>query len=406
MAKKKKTYSRLFRQQFIETWFQTKDETTFGKHCERFGVSRQAAYEWMTKFSAAGAEGLETKSSAPHSSPHQTDEDTAQLVIDARRRHPTWGARKLKAWLETSATYELELPAASTMGDIIKRAGLVPSKKRRGTRKTPYVAPFRTVEAPNDVWTVDFKGHFATRDGRYCYPLTLADCFSRYLLRCDAYTSPSIVAKTSFEQAFVEYGMPAAIRSDNGSPFSARAIAGLSALSIWWIRLGITPERITPGSPWENGRHERMHRTLKAEATRPPQANRKQQPRAFDDFRCEFNEERPHEGIGQKTPASLYNPSKRPYPNRLPDTSYPSSHQTRIVSDAGTIGFVGRRLFLTSLLKGQLVGLCETAERQWALYFGHVLLGTLDCRTKEPKLVANSPRLSRETFGSDLGDDP
>ena len=374
----KRTYTRLFRQQFIETWFHTRDEATFIDHCDRFGVSRQAGYEWMKKFEDSGFNALEAKSSAPHSCPHETDERTVKLVIGARREHPTWGPRKLKAWLEDAAPWKRDLPAASTIGDILKRAGLVSTRKRR-RRPSRYSPPLRDVEAPNDVWTTDFKGHFRTRDRRLCYPLTLVDSFSRYLLRCDGYLSPTAEARASFEAAFIEYGMPSAIRSDSGTPFAVPAApAGLSALSVWWIRLGIVPERIAPASPWQNGRHERMHRTLKQEATQPPQANLKQQQRAFDDFRREFNRERPHEALGQKPPQAAYNRSKRSYPRKLPELVYDDDFQLRRVSDAGLISWNGHRVFVTNVLRGEMVGLRQKNQSAWELHFGPLVLGVLD----------------------------
>jgi transposase InsO family protein len=205
------------------------------------------------------------------------------------------------------------------MGDILKRAGLVPPRRRRA-RAVRHTEPFSEVAAPNDVWTADFKGQFRTGDGKLCYPLTLVDSHSRFLLRCDAYPSTDASVKASFESAFIEYGMPRVIRTDNGTPFAfTRAAGGLTTLSAWWVKLGVVPERIAPASPWQNGRHERMHRTLKAEATRPPRANRRAQQRAFNLFRYEFNHERPHEALGQKPPASIYNPSKRTYPTKLPE---------------------------------------------------------------------------------------
>jgi transposase InsO family protein len=371
----RKTFTPLFRQQFVELWLQTQDEEAFLEHCERFGVSRQTGYDWLAKYRSGGASGLETKSSAPHHCPHETDEETAALLIAARKQHPTWGPRKLKAWLEDGHPWELELPAPSTIGGILKRAGLVSTRKRR-RRPLRYSAPFRTIVASNDVWTADFKGQFRTRDGRFCYPLTLVDCFSRYILRCDAYRAANGDAKASFEAAFIEYGMPGAIRSDNGVPFAtSSAPAGLSELSVWWIRLGITPERIPPGSPWENGRHERMHRTLKEEATRPPQANRKQQQLAFDAFRDEFNRERPHEALGQKPPATFYSASGRHYPKRPPELEYPDAFQLRRVSNVGVISWSGRRVFISNVLRGEVVGLSQVDDTTWELYFGPLLLG-------------------------------
>jgi hypothetical protein len=241
------------------------------------------------------------------------------------------------------------------------------------------------------VWTTDFKGQFATRDGRLCYPLTLADCYSRYLLRCDAYLSPNGDARTSFQSAFIEYGMPAVIRSDNGAPFASVTPGGLSTLSVWWIRLGILPERIAPSSPWENGRHERMHRTLKAEATQPAQSNKKQQQRTFDAFRREYNDERPHESLGMKPPSRFYNCSKRSYPKRLPELEYPNNQQLRRVTDAGVISVEGRRLFLTTVLKGEMVGLKQTDDDTWELYFGPLLLGSIDSTKNKLKLERALP---------------
>src|SRR6185436_11509285 len=340
-----------------------------------------------TKYRGGGSSGLETKSSAPHHCPHETDEETAALLVAARKQHPTWGPRKLKAWLEDEHPWELELPAPSTIGSILKRAGLVSTRKRR-RRPLRYSAPFSAIAAPNDVWTTDFKGQFRTRDGRFCYPLTLVDCFSRYVLRCDAYLAANSDAKASFEAAFVEYGMPAAIRSDNGVPFAASsAPAGLSDLSVWWIRLGITPERIPPASPWENGRHERMHRTLKEEATHPPQANRKQQQLAFDAFRDEFNRERPHEALGQKPPAKFYSASGRSYPKRLSELEYPDAFQLRRVSNSGVMSWAGRRLFISNVLRGQVVGLSQVDDAIWEVFFGPLLLGRLHENKPERGLV-------------------
>ena len=387
----KKTYTRLFRQQFLETWFSTRDETTFSDHCLRFSVSRQTAYDWLSRFDVEGLVGLEAKPSVPGRCPHATDAKTVELIIEAREEHPTWGPRKLRAWLEQQGPWKLDLPAPSTMGSILKRAGLVSARKRRhGVAR--YASPFLHVKAPNDVWTTDFKGQFRTRDRLLCYPLTLADCHSRYLLRCDAYASPDAAVWRSFEAAFIEYGLPSAIRSDNGLPFASSATpAGLSRLSVWWLRLGILPERIAPGSPWENGRHERMHRTLKAEATDPPQANRKQQQRAFDAFRREFNHDRPHEALGQRPPRTLYTNSKQAYPRKLPEWEYPGTYQLRRITNTGMLHLDGRRLFLTTLLRQQVVGLKQVAEQTWKLYAGRLLLGTVAGTKRELRLIPVDP---------------
>jgi putative transposase len=379
----KKTYTMLFRLQFVEKWLGSGQEWTFIEHCERFGVPRPTGYEWLQRHRDLGAGGLEDRSSAPHSSPHATKADVVDMILAARRQHPTWGPRKLRAWLEESFPWDLGLPAASTMTGILKRAGLVTTRKRR-QRAHRYATPYTQAEAPNDVWTADFKGHFRLLDGRYCYPLTLVDGFSRFILRCDAYPSTSVHCRRSFESGFVEYGLPRVIRSDNGSPFaSARAIAGLSKLSVWWIRLGILPERIRPASPWENGSHERMHRTLEQEATDPPQRNRMKQQNSFDVFRREFNEERPHEALGMKPPIKFYATSPRSYPNKLVELEYPTTHLLRRVSDIGVISWEGHRVFLSSVLAGQVVALQQMNDTEWHLHFGPIFLGALDAQKPE-----------------------
>jgi len=373
----KKIYTRIFREQFVTTWLWNRQETTLSAHSERFGVSRETAYDWIAKYEQQGMAGLETKSCAPLTVPHRTDDEIVKLLISAREHHPTWGPKKLKAWLEQTDPFGLTLPAASTIGAILKRAGLVTTRKRR-RRITRYAEPFVEAVAPNDVWTTDFKGQFRTRDKRHCYPLTLVDDFSRFILRCDAYLAPDEKARQSFESAFLEYGLPAVIRSDNGSPFAVAATpAGLSSLSVWWIRLGIRPERIAPASPWENARHERMHRTLKAEATNPPQARRRQQQKTFDSFVREFNEERPHEALGMKPPATVFTRSKRRYSRKLAELEYQPGHELRRVTDNGTINWDGHRVFLTNVLRNQIVGAKQKDECSWELYFGPVLLGSL-----------------------------
>jgi putative transposase len=380
----KKKYTTLFRRQFVGRWFHAKDDCTFIEHCERFGVGRASGYEWLARHEADRVKGLEDRSTAPHSSPHATSADTVELILDARRAHPTWGARKLREWLIQSVPWDLDLPAPSTIGDILKREGLVSTRKRRPTGFR-YATPYTEAEAPNDVWTTDFKGHFRMLDGRYCYPLTLVDNFSRFILRCDAYHSTNRDCRRSFESAFIEYGLPDVIRSDNGSPFaSAQALAGLSTLSVWWIRLGILPERIRPASPWENGSHERMHRTMKHEATDPPQRNKRRQQTSFDTFKREFNHERPHEALGMKPPARFYAPSRRSYPTKLVELEYPTGHLLRRVSDIGVVSWEGHRLFVSSVLAGEIVGLEKTGDTTSRLYFGPILLGVVDAL--KPKL--------------------
>lgn len=385
----KRTFTRRFRQQFLEAWFRS-EGCTFIDHCQRFGVSRANGYEWRRRYDPSDPTALDARSSAPGECPHATDGEIVELLLEARREHPTWGPRKLRAWLIDSMPFELELPAPSTIGDILKRGGLVSSKKRR-RRPSHYPTRSLEVKAPNDVWSVDFKGHFRLRSKRYCYPLTMLDSYSRYLLVCDGYYTADGRCRRSFERAFIEFGMPRAIRSDNGPPFAAsQSLAGLCDLNVWWVRLGIIPQRITPGSPWENGRHERMHRTLKAEATDPPQMYLAQQQRTFDSFRAEYNQVRPHEALGLQTPAKNYTASKRSYPRKLRELEYPAGYQLRRVSDAGLISWNGYRLFLSSVLRGQIVGLQPLADATAKLTFGALALGIVDCTGSKPRVLQAS----------------
>jgi putative transposase len=342
--------------------------------CERYGISRRTGYKWRARYDASGPAGLREGSRAPHGCPHRLDAGVTEAIVEARRQHPSWGPRKLLAWLAERQP-DLEMPAASTAGDLLKRRGLVQPRRRRRQRQHPG-APGAVPAAANDLWTTDFKGQFRTRDGQTCYPLTIADQHSRYLLTCAALTSVRTAeTRPMFERLFREVGLPAAIQSDNGTPFCSVGIHGLSALSVWWIRLGIRPVRIEPGHPEQNGTHERMHRTLKAETTRPPALNRVGQQRKFDRFRHTYNHERPHEALAQQPPARLWQPSPREYPRSLPTPEYPGHHLVRLVGPAGTIRLHGRQLFVSRALQHEYLGLEESADGIWSIYFDHLLLG-------------------------------
>src|SRR5215467_5675498 len=317
--------------------------------CEVFGIARETGYYWLRRYQQGGLEALRDQNRAPERHPNQTPERIEQAVLKLRRAHMNWGPRKLKRVLEREAP-ESSWPAASTIGALLAREGLVvPRKKRR--RAPPYREPFASADAPNRVWCADFKGWFATQDGTRVDPLTITDAHSRYLLRCQQ------VAKTNgeqvraiFEGVFRECGLPGAIRTDNGAPFASRAIAGLSRLSVWWMKLGIVPERIAAGHPEQNGRHERMHRTLKEETASPPAANPRAQQRAFDGFRREYNEERPHEALGMQTPGSVYTRSPRCYPARVPEPEYGSALQVRRVGLRGVISWKHQHVFVSETL--------------------------------------------------------
>jgi putative transposase len=349
--------------------------------CARYGISRKTGYKWVTRYAREGARGLVERSHAPHVCPHRVPEDLAALLLTARRGHPSWGPGKLLQYLVPRHTDISSWPAISTVADLFKRHGLVHRRRRRRAIVHPGAVPIRT-SAPNDLWTADFKGQFRTRNGVYCYPLTLADQHTRYLLRVHALLSTKGVGvRPVFERAFREFGLPVAIRTDNGVPFANTGLHGLTQLSVWWLRLGIQHQRIRPASPQENGAHERMHRTLKAATTRPPATTCARQQQAFAAFRREYNHERPHAALNGDPPAARYVPSPRAYPTTLPPLEYPGHYLVKRVTNAGTIRFKHKLLFLANALKQHHVGLEETDDHVWSLYLGSVLLGKIDERT-------------------------
>lgn len=353
--------------------------------CSAFGVSEKTGYKWLRRFAADGVAGLADRPHIPRTTPHQVAAEVVQRITGFRGKHPTWGPRKLRKRLQ-SVEPTIAWPAASTFGAILKRHGLVRARRRvRGPRWAPLDLPLTEPAAPNDVWTADFKGEFPLRQGPYCYPLTIADAYSRLLLSCTGLSSTrGAMAQPVFRRVFQTYGLPRVIRTDNGVPFaSPLALGRLSALAVWWIRLGIRPERIAPGKPQQNGQHERMHRTLKAEATRPACASWRAQQARFERFRAEYNHERPHEALELCTPTSCYVPSPRPYPPRLPELDYPAYIDVRLVHHNGTIKWRSRLLFLSGVLAGEQVGIEETEPGASLIRFGPLVLGTLNETTYE-----------------------
>jgi putative transposase len=347
--------------------------------CTRFGISRKTGYKWLGRYVQEGLSGLQEKPRVPRHCPHRIAPDIAAVLLEAKCLHPNWGPRKILPYLARHHP-ALALPAASSPGALFRKAGLSRPKQRRRRPHHPGAPAFHA-GSPNEVWTADFKGQFRTGDGLYCYPLTLADAYSRYLLGCSARLSTQQVeAQPIFERLFQEYGLPGAIRTDNGAPFATPAFCGLSKLSVWWIKLGIRHQRIEPGRPEQNGSHERMHRTLKAEATRPPERNQAAQQVRFDRFCQEYNHERPHEALGQRTPAALYRPSPRRMPAKLTEHEYPGHYLVRRVSNAGTFRFKSRQLFLRDTLLQERIALEETGDGIWSIYFYDVLLARLDER--------------------------
>jgi putative transposase len=346
--------------------------------CARNDVSRKTGYKWLARYAAEGARGLVERSHAPHVCPHRIVEALAELLVTTREAHPNWGPAKLVDYLRPRHRDVRTWPAISTVADLLKRHGLVTPRRRRRAIVHPGTVPIRT-SAPNDLWTADFKGQFRTRNGIYCYPLTIADQHTRYLLCVHGLlTTRGVGVRPLFERAFREHGLPLAIRTDNGVPFANTGLHGLTQLNVWWLRLGIQHQRIRPASPQENGAHERMHRTLKAETTRPPAQDLLRQQRAFNAFRREYNEERPHAALQGDPPAARYADSARPFPSTLPPLEYPGHFQVKRVTHAGTIRFKHKLLFLANALKEHHVGLEESADGVWSLYLGPVLLGKID----------------------------
>jgi transposase InsO family protein len=350
---------------------------TMTELCERYEIARETGYTWLRRYQRGGLEALQDQDRAPRRHPNQTPAEIEEAVMELRRAHMSWGPRKLRHVLMRESP-QRSWPAASTLGAMLAREGLVvPRKKRR--RAPAYTRPFASADGPNRVWCADFKGWFQTQDGQRIDPLTITDAYSRYLVRCQQ------VAKTKgqqvraiFEAAFREYGLPEAIRTDNGPPFASRAIAGLSHLSVWWMKLGIVPERIAAGHPEQNGRHERMHRTLKQETVSPPPANRRAQQRAFDRFRREYNEQRPHEALGQQTPSSVYTRSERCYPARVREPDYGGALRVRRVGLRGVFSWKHEHVFLSETLIGESIGLLPVDDRIYAVYFAAFPIARFD----------------------------
>lgn len=348
--------------------------------CERFGIRRQTGYTLLERWREEGVGALKERSRAPKHSPHRIGEELQAVLLEARGAHPTWGPRTILAWVQKRRP-ELELPAASTVGDLFKREGLVKSRPRRRSWRHPGRASV-TASKANQLWSTDFKGQFRTSDGQTCYPLTVADAHTRFLLACDGLVSTAHQgAREIFERLFRTHGLPEAIRSDNGGPFATKAVAGLSRLNVWWTKLGIKHDRTQPGHPEQNGSHERMHRTLKAVTLRPPAADASEQQARFDAFRREFNEERPHQALAMKTPGSLYAASTREMPERIADPVYPGHCRIRQVRANGILYFRDREIFLSELLIGEHVALEEVDDGIWSIYFYDLLLARLDERT-------------------------
>jgi len=366
------------RNALIEEYFE--NECSVSELARQYGVSRKTVHKWIRRFKENGSAGLEELSRAPRHHPNALSQEMEVRILEWKAKKPSWGAPKIHSKL-----WDLpDCPSESTVSNVLARWGLSRKARRRaGGAAVPSEGPLAHCEQANQVWCADFKGHFHTADGQRCDPLTMTDGYSRYLLRCQGLGGFTgyVAVRPLFIATFREYGLPEALRTDNGPPFASVGLGGLSALSVWLIRLGIRLERILPAHPEQNGRHERMHRTLKEATAKPPRANLKAQQRAFDVFRKEYNHERPHEALGQKTPASVYVPSIRDYPERLPQQrGYPQDWPTRMVRKAGAMKWNGREIQINNALAGQEIGLEPVEDGRWVVHFESLRLGIFDER--------------------------
>ncbi|OLN24908.1 integrase core domain-containing protein [Desulfosporosinus metallidurans] len=360
--------------------------------CRQFGISRKTGYKWLHRFELGGLEALNEKSRAPHDCPHRTEAWLIDAVIVLRRQRPTWGPRKIAAKLLQQG---MAPPAPSTIGDILSRAGLVePRRTSRRVGIRSWRSGVTKPERANHVWSVDFKGWFRTRDGMPCHPLTVSDLHSRYLLSCTPlHSQRGEPTEQEFGKIFEEFDLPEIIRVDNGSPFGSTGPWGLSRLSVGWLKLGVRVEFIRPGHPEENGSHERMHRTMKSETTRPPEATLHKQAIRLEQWRQVYNEERPHEAIGQQVPASLYKPSTKKYAGSFKEFEYPQWYEPRRVRTDGTIFWKGRQRFIGEAFANSTVGLIENALGNIDVYLGELPLGVLDGKSVSG-LISRGKRLN------------
>ena len=362
------------RVQFIRDWRSAR--LTIADLCALYDISRKTGYKWIERYIEEGPDGLLERSHVAQTVHNKTLPEVEQAILAMRLAHPSWGPKKLLHKLGQRQP-RLVLPGRSTVADILSRNGLITHRPRRRTIGHPG-KPTQQILLPNDCWSADFKGQFRTGDGLYCYPLTVTDNYSRFLLECQALPGTLLEpSKIVFTRLFKQYGLPRRIRTDNGVPFASHTLGRLSRLSAWWVRLGIFPEFIEPGKPQQNGKHERMHRTLKDETTKPPAANSRAQQRKFNAFKREFNEERPHEALDMNTPAQLYQPSNRPMPDKLPPLEYPDRFEVRYVSANGGIRWKQQWVNVTTAVIGEYVGLEEIDDGLWDVYFGTLKLGRL-----------------------------
>jgi transposase InsO family protein len=360
-----------------------KGEWTVTELCRYYGISRPTGYKWIERWKQEGPEGLRERSRAPRHNPQAVSEKIQDMLLQVRGRHPDWGPSKLLAWLTPRHPQVERWPSASTVGELLKRRGLVRTRRLRA-RSTPTVTGLSEAQRSNDVWCADFKGWFQTKDGQRCDPLTISDLHTRYLICCQILPKPGTEAvQRQFQAAFRQYGMPRVIRTDNGVPFASVAFGGLSRLSVGWIKLGITPQRIAPGKPQQNGAHERMHRTLKDATLRPPSRTPRAQQRRFDDFVEEYNEERPHAALGQHPPGQFYTESLREYPLRTPQPHYDAPLVVRRVRSNGEVKWQGQKIYLSETLIDEWVAFEPQDDNYWRVWFYDYPVTVWDSRHRQ-----------------------
>ena len=363
------------RVKMISDWLS--DQYSISELGQIYEVSRKTIYKWIGRYQAEGPSGLEEHSRAPRSHPNATPLEIASQIVMTKLNHQSWGPKKIVVWLERQHPQE-RWPAPSTAGEILKRERLV-RRRRRKHRTPPYPVPLIEGIRVNEVWSADFKGQFRMGDGKLCYPLTITDNSSRYLLLCRGLSRPTFAkAQPWFERAFREYGLPEAIRTDNGVPFASVGLGGLSKLSIWFIKLGIWPERIEPAHPEQNGRHERMHRSLKEATAMPPKNNMLMQQWAFDEFVQEYDFQRPHEALEQRTPSTIYQPSERTYPAKIREVEYDEDVIVRRVRHNGEIKWRGKLVYVSEALAGETIALKQKEDHLWEIRFRFYPLGVLN----------------------------
>ena len=378
------------RQQFLEDYLL--NYYSISELAERFSISRTTAHKWINRFNQHGQEGYKELSRRPHTCPWQTNQAIVEELVKLRKAHPRWGPRKLLNLLQRRDP-KLNLPSAATAARILARNGLV--KPRRRYRRAHPGCPKSVPQGPNDIWAADYKGQFRLKNGSYCFPLTVSDLSSRFVLGVDAHPSISIDKTIDhFTGIFQDHGLPNRIRTDNGAPFASNALARLSRLSVWFIKLGIYPELIEPGKPQQNGVHERMHRTLKQEATIPPASSMRAQQTKFDGFR-EFNHVRPHEAIGMKRPAEIYQSSSRTMPKRIEPYEYPGHYLVRRVSRSGTIRVFHNQIFVSNTLHEDYVGLEEVDDGVYDLFFCFYQIGRYDLRDNKIRDIVSKVPMTR-----------